>query len=81
MPIRPRHLVRAAALTVFIGWLPLLLYIPFDALRGGGGNPIGLGLLMVASTLIAMALLVLAAITYLIRRENQNAHPRRPGDA
>jgi hypothetical protein len=58
MPERRRSpLVRAAGWTLLAGWAPLLLYVVFDALRGGGGNPIGLGLLMIASTLVAGVLL------------------------
>jgi len=59
---RPRRsrsplLARIAGFTLLVGWAPLLLYLPYDALRGGGGNPIGLGLLMMASTVLAGGIL------------------------
>ena len=69
-------LAKAAAVVLAVGWAPLLLYIPFDALRGGGGNPIGLGLLMVASTLLALVLLGVAAARTLYQRIRHGFGPR-----
>jgi hypothetical protein len=72
MAARRSRLTNAALIVLAIGWLPLLLYIPYDALRGGGGNPIGLGLLMVLSTFVGGAMLVVAGI----RRALRGSHPR-----
>ena len=78
MRTRGLSLGKAIAVVMLVGWTPLLLYIPFDALRGGGGNPIGLGLLMVASTLLAGLLLGVAVCRGLWRRIRQrgSARPR-----
>jgi hypothetical protein len=61
------RLAKAAGIVFVIGWLPLLIYIPFDAARGGGGNPIGLGLLMVAATFVAIGLLIAQAAVSMAR--------------
>ena len=58
---------KSAGLVLLVGWLPLLIHIPFDFFRGGGGNPIGLGLLMAASTFIAAILLVAQGVVSLVR--------------
>lgn len=49
---------RAGAVVWLVGWAPLLLYVLVDWMTGGRGNPIGLGLLMVCSTPIALGLVV-----------------------
>jgi hypothetical protein len=61
-------LAKVAALALAIGWLPLLLYLPYDWLRGGGGNPVGFGLLLVASTALAAALLGAQILLSLVQR-------------
>lgn len=56
-------LLRAAAVVLAVGWTPLLLYVLWEKLSGQtGGNPIGLGLLMVAATLLGVLLLVLGLL-------------------
>jgi hypothetical protein len=51
------RLLRLAPLVLAIGWGPLLLYIAWEQVTGAtGGNPIGLGLLMLATTPVALIL-------------------------
>ena len=57
MSVRTPRLARATGIVLIAAWLPLILYIPFDFLRGGGGNPIGLGLLAFAGTAVCGLLL------------------------
>jgi|GEM_PF-5832893 len=61
-------LAQLAGIALAIGWLPLLVYLVFDTLRGGGGNPIGLGLLAMVSTLVAILLLVGRGVVTLYQR-------------
>ena len=61
-------LLRTAGIALAVGWLPLLLYIPYDFLRGGGGNPIGLGLLTIAGTAVAAVLLAAHFVARVSRR-------------
>jgi hypothetical protein len=68
MPHRSWSLLKVAGLIFAISWLPILLYIPYDALRGGGGNPIGLGLLMVFGSFAGSILVLLDFGIRLLRR-------------
>jgi hypothetical protein len=64
-----RHsLFRLGGIILAVAWLPLLLYIPYDAVRGGGGNPIGLGLLMLGGTLVGGAVMLLGVALCLVQR-------------
>lgn len=62
------RLARATGIVLIGSWLPLILYIPFDFLRGGGGNPIGLGLLAMAGTVLCGLLLVVQVVVRLFGR-------------
>ena len=59
---------KAAGVVLAIGWVPLIVYIVIDAVSGGGGNPIGLGLLGVLSTFLAIGLFTLEEITRRLRK-------------
>ena len=56
--------VKAGLLTLACGWTPLLLEIAFGP---ADSNPIGLGLLMVISTAIALILFAIAGLRALFR--------------
>ena len=60
--------LRLAPLVLAIGWAPLLLYVAWEWASGGhGGNPIGLGLLMVAATGVAVILAGVGCAQGLVR--------------
>ena len=62
------RLLRVAALIFVVGWAPLLLYIAWEQLSGArGGNPIGLGLLMMAATPVALILAGVGLVQGLLR--------------
>ena len=63
LPVGPRILVVSAGLGL-VGVSPLLLYI---ALGPADGNPVGLGLLAVASVLIGAAGFVLGLLTTVVQ--------------
>ena len=46
----------------------MLVYLVFDTLRGGGGNPIGLGLLAMVGTMVAIVLLTWRGVLALYQR-------------
>lgn len=67
--------LRAGLLVALAGWAPLLLYVAWEHATGAtGGNPIGLGLLMVASTPVALGL-VFAGLVQGVVRTVRGAHP------
>jgi len=70
MKQEPRRLglVQLAGVALAIGWSPLLVYLVFDTLRGGGGNPIGLGLLAMVGTMVAIVLLTWRGVLALYQR-------------
>lgn len=59
--------MRAAAGLLLLGWGPLLVYLPFDAARGGGGNALGLGLWLMLATGLAAGLLAIQGVRSLLR--------------
>jgi hypothetical protein len=60
--------LRLAPLVLAIGWGPLLLYLAWEHATGAtGGNPIGLGLLMLAATPIALILAGVGLMEGLLR--------------
>jgi hypothetical protein len=60
--------LRLAPLVLAIGWGPLLSYLGWEHATGAsGGNPIGLGLLMLAATPIAMILAGVGFVEGLLR--------------
>jgi hypothetical protein len=67
-------LTKLAGIVLATGWLPLLAYCIFDALRGGGGNPIGLGLLMLVCTTIAILLMIGQGIRAAYKRFGGGKH-------
>jgi hypothetical protein len=60
--------LRLAPKVLALGWLPLLLYVGWEWATGSrGGNPIGLGLLLVAATLAAVLLAAVGSLQGLVR--------------
>jgi hypothetical protein len=60
--------LRLAPLVLAIGWGPLLAYVGWEHATGAtGGNPIGLGLLMLAATPIALILAGVGLMEGLLR--------------
>lgn len=60
--------IKAAGIVLAIGWVPLIVYIVFDAMSGGGGNPIGLGLWAAVCSLLACGLFIAEEITRRLRK-------------
>lgn len=74
MKVHRSRIAKSALAVLVLSWLPLVLYIPFDFLRGGGGNPIGLGLLTIAGTFVSVLLAVTEGGRRLAQRQRARSH-------
>lgn len=63
---------RAGLTVLVIGWLPLLLYVAWAWVTGEDGNPIGLGLLMVFSTPVALVLVLVGLVQGVLRHTRRS---------